>query len=79
MATSRPFVYNTGSTLPYTDQVGDIAVGTGNVEYAANYGGLKWWGTLVSQCGFVPAPWINGDCGLDGCMPNPGIIWYWVR
>jgi hypothetical protein len=25
------------------------------------------------------APWINGDCGLDGCMPNPGIIWYWVR
>jgi hypothetical protein len=20
-----------------------------------------------------------GDCGLDGCMPNPGIIWYWVR
>ena len=49
MATSRPFAYNTGSTLPYTDQVGDIAVGTGNVEYAANYGGLKWWGTLVSQ------------------------------
>ena len=32
-----------------------------------------WWGTLISQCGFAPAPWING------LNPNPGIIWYWVR
>ena len=44
--------------------------------------GPSWWGTLVSVIGsgsFNPAPWIDGDCGLDGCMPNPGIIWYWVR
>ncbi|MFV8344395.1 fibrinogen-like YCDxxxxGGGW domain-containing protein [Flavobacterium sp. XS2P39] len=33
-----------------------------------------WWGTLVSTCGFSPAPWL-GCCG----NPNPGIIWYWVR
>lgn len=33
-----------------------------------------WWGTLVSACGWVPAPWIEGTAG-----DNPGIIWYWVR
>ncbi|EIA07239.1 fibrinogen-like YCDxxxxGGGW domain-containing protein [Flavobacterium frigoris] len=34
----------------------------------------NWWGTLVSSCGFNPAPWM-------GCCANsdPGIIWYWVR
>ena len=41
--------------------------------------GGEWWGTLVTNGGWNPAPWINGDCGLDGCMPAPGIIWYWVR
>jgi hypothetical protein len=50
----------------------------GILTTSENAGG-EWWGTLVSQCGFSPAPWINGDCGLDGCMPNPNIIWYWVR
>lgn len=33
-----------------------------------------WWGTLVSSCGFSPAPWL-GCCGNS----DPGIIWYWVR
>lgn len=33
-----------------------------------------WWGTLVSRCGFNPAPWM-GCCGNS----DPGIIWYWVR
>ena len=41
--------------------------------------GGEWWGTLVTNGGWDPAPWINGDCGDQGCMPNPGIIWYWVR
>jgi hypothetical protein len=41
--------------------------------------GGSWWGTLISQSGWTPAPWINGNCGANGCMPNPGIIWYWVR
>jgi hypothetical protein len=35
--------------------------------------GGQWWGTLVSRCGYDPAPWI-----ADG-NPGPGIIWYWVR
>lgn len=41
--------------------------------------GSEFWGTLVTNGGWNPAPWINGDCGDQGCMPNPGIIWYWVR
>jgi len=27
MSTSRPFAFNTGSTIPGTSQVGDIAIG----------------------------------------------------
>jgi hypothetical protein len=33
-----------------------------------------WWGTIVSTCGWTPAPWIESTGGQD-----PGIIWYWVR
>jgi hypothetical protein len=51
---------------------------SGLLTTSSNPGG-EWWGTLVTNGGWSPAPWINGDCGLDGCMPNPGIIWYWVR
>lgn len=41
--------------------------------------GGSWWGTILSQPSWTPAPWINSGCGSEGCMPNPGIIWYWVR
>ena len=41
--------------------------------------GGDWWGTLVTNGGWAPAPWIAIGCGTEGCMPNPGIIWYWVR
>lgn len=34
----------------------------------------EWWGTLVANGGWTPAPWL-GCCG----MGDPGIIWYWVR
>ena len=39
--TTRPFAYNTGSTVVGTTQVGSIAVSEANVEYSADYGGLK--------------------------------------
>ena len=38
----------------------------------------EYWGSIIGS-GFNPSPWIAADCGLDGCMQNPGIIWYWVR
>ncbi len=41
--------------------------------------GGSWWGTLISNSGWTPAPWISSGCGTEGCMPNPGLIWYWVR
>ena len=43
--------------------------------------GGAWWGTLiaVNQPNRTPAPWINSGGGSQGCMPNPGVIWYWVR
>lgn len=41
--------------------------------------GGSWWGTLISENGWIPAPWISSGCGVEGCMPNPGKIWYWVR
>jgi hypothetical protein len=32
-----------------------------------------WWGTIIAQSGWDPAPWLgNGE-------PHPGVIWYWVR
>jgi len=66
MATSRPFAYNTGSTLPYTEQVGDIAIGTGGVEYAADYGGIKWWGGPDEDLGYVITHTVPA-----GNQPNP--------
>jgi len=35
-------------------------------------------GSLIATSG-TPAPWIIAGCGVEGCQPNPGIIWYWVR
>ena len=34
----------------------------------------QWWGTLVADSGWSPAPWMSA-AGMD----SPGIIWYWVR
>ena len=39
----------------------------------SNSPGDQWWGSLVSQCGFEPTPWISDGNG------SPGILWYWVR
>jgi hypothetical protein len=52
---------------------------SGYVTTSTDCGGGSWWGTLISNSGWTPAPWISNGCGTEGCMPNPGIIWYWVR
>ena len=41
-------------------------------------GGGNWWGTLITNGGWTPAPWIF-DAGGGTANPYPGIIWYWVR
>ena len=52
---------------------------SGFITTSALCNGGAWWGTLVSESGWKPAPWISNGCGLEGCMENPGKIWYWVR
>jgi len=42
-------------------------------------GGNYWWGTLITAIGWFPTPWMSEGCGEEGCMEQPGIIWYWVR
>jgi hypothetical protein len=36
----------------------------------------SWWGTLVTNGGWTPAPWMGQLANPGG---YPGIIWYWVR
>ena len=43
MATSRPFTYNTSSTVNGTEQIGELAIGVIPLDYSSNPGGLKWW------------------------------------
>jgi hypothetical protein len=43
MATTQPYAYNTGTTIPSTTQVGDLVVGLGDLDYSSDYGGVKWW------------------------------------
>lgn len=51
----------------------------GFVTTSSSCSGGSWWGTLISGTGWTPAPWISSGCGTEGCMQNPGTIWYWVR
>ena len=75
MATSRPFAYNTGSSIPGTDQVGDIAAGTPYSSFEDT--GLEWWNGPDEELGYVvclPVPgetqdspvWMNWDSNYVG-------------
>jgi hypothetical protein len=67
MSTSRPFAYNTGSTIDGTEQVGDIAIGTDITQpYGANYGGVQWWAGPDEDLGYVICKPIPA-----GNQPNP--------
>jgi len=53
MATTRPFAYNTGSTINGTIQIGNIAIGVSNQDYSLNPGGVKWWMGPDEELGYV--------------------------
>lgn len=53
MATSRPFSYNTGSTISGTEQIGDLAIGYPTVGFENT--GLKWWNGPDEDLGYVIA------------------------
>jgi cell division septation protein DedD len=55
MATTRPFAYNTGSTIDGTIQMGNIAIGVSDQDYSQNPGGVKWWMGPDEELGYIIA------------------------
>lgn len=66
MATTRPFAYNTGTTINGTEQVGSLAIGVDNIRYDENVGDVKWWMGPDEDLGYVVAHPTTG-----GTQPNP--------
>jgi hypothetical protein len=64
MATSRPFAYNTGSTITGTEQVGSIAIGYPTSGFTST--GLRWWMGPDEDLGYVIAHTVP-----SGTQPNP--------
>jgi hypothetical protein len=57
MAITRPFAYNTGSTISGTIQVGDLAVG----EPSTSIPGVSFWNGPDEEIGFVIAVPVSGN------------------
>jgi hypothetical protein len=71
MATTRPFAYNTGSTITGTIQIGDLAVGYPLTGFTNN---PQFWNGPDEDLGYVICrPNLNGD------QPNPVGIPAYVR
>ena len=64
MPTSRPFTYNTGSAIPGTDQVGDLAIGYPTSGFEST--GLQWWAGPDEDLGYVIGKPVSA-----GNQPNP--------
>jgi len=67
MPTSRPFAYNTGSLIPGTTQVGNLAIGfpTGGLT------GLEWWNGPDEDLGYVICVPVPSDIQPT---PVPGVL-----
>ena len=59
MATSRPFAFNTGSTITGTIQVGSLAIGTPTSGFEST--GLEWWNGPDEELGYVIAQSVPSD------------------
>ena len=66
MAFARPFAFNTGTTIPGTIQIGNLAVGVDNVDYSEQPGGVQWWNGPDEELGYVIAHETP-----SGTQPNP--------
>lgn len=58
MPTSRPFAFNTGSTIAGTTQIGSLAVGT---PTSGTTGLPKWWNGPDEELGYVIAKSVSGN------------------
>jgi hypothetical protein len=65
MAVTRPFAYNTGSTINGTEQIGNLAIGIDSLRYDLNIGEVKWWMGPDEDLGYVIAHQT-----LGGNQPN---------
>ena len=74
MSTSRPFAYNTGSTISGTIQLGDLAIGVDQLDYTGGVGGVRWWEGPDEDLGYVICrPNLNGN------QPNPDNVPAYIR
>jgi hypothetical protein len=64
MSTSRPFAYNTGSTISGTIQVGNLAIGIPTSGFPST--GLQWWNGPDEDLGYVIAQSVP-----EGNQPTP--------
>lgn len=63
MAKATPIAYNTGSTISNTQQIGSLAIATGNTELTGN---VTWWNGPDEELGYVVAVPVSG-----GTQPTP--------
>jgi hypothetical protein len=66
MALTRPFAYNTGTTIDGTDQLGNIAIGVSSQQYSLDIGNVDWWMGPDEDLGYVITHTTSG-----GTQPNP--------
>ena len=59
MSTSRPFAYNTGSPIPGTEQVGNLAIGWPTSGFQST--GLEWWNGPDEELGYIIAKQVPAD------------------
>lgn len=53
MTTTRPYAFNTGSTISGTVQSGNIAIGTTEMDYSSRIGDVTWWMGPDEDIGYV--------------------------
>jgi hypothetical protein len=66
VATSRPFAFNTGSTISGTEQLGDLAIGVDDIDYDGGVGGVIWWMGPDEDLGYIIC-----RPNFSGTQPNP--------
>jgi hypothetical protein len=73
MPTSRPFAYNTGSTLNNTQQFGNIAIFTGTTGLPS---GVKWWNGPNEDLGYIIAQPVSGGT-MTGADSTPAYLGFY--
>ncbi len=63
MATARPFAYNTGSTIPGTDQLGDLSIGYPTTGFTDS---PQYWNGPDEELGYIIALSVP-----DNSQPTP--------